>query len=146
MAYTWKLNLCFAICCLSTSFSICTAVVTKISLNSNNIGKKMEGHGIKLMAVNGLAVCLHECMITSNCLSLNYYPGDNMCELNSEDSMTSPLSMVPHDGFVQYFDISDWPTVIFLLYRFPSSVNFQQMTLSNCCLIFSESKVWDFKI
>ena len=71
----------------------------------------MNGHLVKEMQVNGLTMCVYECLVTPKCLSLNFYPDSALCELNSEDSVTSSSSLVAYDGHVTYTDIAVWPTV-----------------------------------
>ena len=77
----------------------------------------MNGHLVKVMQVNGLTRCVYECLVTPKCLSLNFYPDLALCELNSEDSVTSSSSLVDYDGHVTYTDIAVWPTVKILLHH-----------------------------
>ena len=87
----------------------------KIPFNRDHFGKKMNGHLVKaipVLPVNGLTMCVYECLVTPKCFSLNYYPDSALCELNSEDSVTSSGSFVDYEGHVTYTDIAAWPTVI----------------------------------
>ena len=114
MADDWKLHWCVVICYMSDWFAIISAVMTQVRY-STEFNKKMENHVFKTLPVIGLAPCVYECMVEPKCLSTNFYPDDSVCELNSEDSVTSPASLVSHNGFIQFFDISAWPTVIHVI-------------------------------
>lgn len=97
------------------TFLICYGVtagqLTKVNFNPQFLGKKLEGHVIKSMPVNGLFMCLYECMVTAKCMSVNFYPPHVTCELNSENYETSSESLVPYSGRVLYTEINIWPKV-----------------------------------
>lgn len=98
--------------CFPMFFEKTVAQTTKVVFNRNHFGKKMLGHLVNALSVNSLTRCVYECLVTAKCLSLNYYQDKTLCELNSEDSMTAPDSLLEYEGNVKYTDISAWPTVI----------------------------------
>lgn len=71
----------------------------------------MKGHVFEAKILKTFSGCLYECMVTTDCLSLNYNFDSQLCELNAANSTTAPMNLVAATGKVRYTDIDLWPKV-----------------------------------
>ena len=93
LIWTYKYVDCFPELCQAVPFDI------------HYINKKMEGYVIESRKAVSYHACVYECMVTTDCLSYNFYPDKNWCEMNSKNSSMSPESIVAATGKVRYSDI-----------------------------------------
>ena len=96
---------------LSAAFIYVARTCSQSNFNPANFNQKMEGHVIESKEVPSLSKCIYDCMLTTDCLSYNFYMEKSWCEMNSENSSTSPESLVPITEWIQYSDINVWPQV-----------------------------------
>ena len=71
-------------------------------------GRRLDGHVIATFA-NAYMVtqCARRCLTTSGCLSFNFLPTAQTCELSSASHVTSPGDVLTQPG-VQYYTRNAW--------------------------------------
>ena len=107
----------FISCCLIWTYKYVACLPDNcqpVPLDSQYFNKKMEGYVIESKTVVSYSACVYECLVTTDCLSYNFYPDENWCEMNSKNSSMSPESIVAATGKVRYSDISVWPKTLAL--------------------------------
>ena len=100
---------CFS---LLLTFSIIQG--SSVRFNVLHLNKVLEGQVLEAKKVPTFFVCVYKCMVTTDCLSFNYYMDNQLCVFHSENSSTTPQCLFEATGRIRYSDISIWPKVSIL--------------------------------
>ena len=82
-----------------------------VRFNPLHLNKVLEGQVLEAKKVPTFSVCIYECMVTTDCLSFNYFMDERLCVFHSENSSTTPQCLFEATGRIGYSDISIWPKV-----------------------------------
>lgn len=62
--------------------------------------QKLSDHVLSTTMANSQTACMKKCMGRLDCLSLNFYPDDGVCELNDALDIEFPGDFAPNIGTV----------------------------------------------
>ena len=85
---------------------------SQVHFNPSHYNKVRVGQVLEAKKVPTFSVCVYECMVTTDCQSLNYFMDERLCVFHSENSSSAPQRLFEATGRSRYSDISIWPKVL----------------------------------
>ncbi|XP_060596185.1 uncharacterized protein LOC132750260 [Ruditapes philippinarum] len=87
-----------------------TRAISQIS--KEHLNKRLVGHEIYEIRVNGRHDCIRKCFFLPMCKSTDYNGNDHMCKLNDVDSTSVDMTEFEDKPGAVFSDITEWPMAI----------------------------------